>query len=263
MKKISLLIGLLVATLIPALSALAQTKTETTVSAEAAYDLALLSSVSSLADAYLLQTRLTLETLSRTEEVKSAQWARMERLVSTSVPPMLPQVLWFVQPDGTYYTSAEGLAGQNLSDRAYFNTLITGGLVCGDLVLSKSTGKKSVIIAVPVHRDGRVVGGMGASIFVDDLSQLLNARLNLPAGSLFYALAPDGLTAFHINPELDLVDPRQLQVPSLSAAVGTLLSRPAGVVTYEFKGAPRRVYFNTSPLTGWRVAFGRVLPKAQ
>ena len=215
MNKIPLLIGLLVATLVPASSSLAQTKTVPTGSTDAAYDQALLSSVCSLADAYLLQTRHTLETLSRTKEGQSAQWDLMERLVRAFVPPSLPQVLWFVQPDGTYYTSAEGLAGQNLSDRAYFNTLITGGVVCGDLVVSKSTGKKSVIIAVPVHRDGRVVGGMGASIFVDDLSQLLNSRLNLPAGSLFYALAPDGVTAFHIDPKLDFVDPTANPKPLL------------------------------------------------
>ncbi len=98
---------------------------------------------------------------------------------------------------------------------------------------------------------------------MDDLSQLLNKRLKLPAGSLFYALTADGLTAFHIDPKLDFVDPRQLQNPSLSDAVGTILSRTAGEVTYEFNGSPRRVYFNTSALTGWRVAFGRVLPIAR
>ena len=140
---------------------------------------------------------------------------------------------------------------------------MSGEAVCGDLVVSKSTGKKSVIIAVPVKIDDRVMGGIGASIFVDDLSQLLNERLKLPPGSLFYALTTDGLTAFHVDPKLDFVDPRQLQNPSLNEAVATILSRKAGEVTYEFNGSPRRVYFNTSALTGWRVAFGRVLQNAR
>ncbi len=258
MKKLPVLIGLLILALGPVPPACAQTKAA---GAEVICDRALLSAVGSLADAHLSQTRQTLEILARTAEVQSGQWERMKPLVTASLPPMLPQVLWFAQPDGAYHTSAGGQAAQKLIDRAYFPKLMAGEMVCGDLVVSKSTGKKSVIIAVPVTDGGRVVGGLGASIFVDDLSQLLKQQLQLPAGLLFYALAPNGLTAFHIDPKLDFVDPRELQNPSLSEAVRTILNGTAGEVTYEFNGAPRHVVFNTSALTGWRVVFGRVLSK--
>jgi hypothetical protein len=264
MKTIPLIIVSFTAmTLGLTLSACAETKPGPTTNTEAAYDQTLLSAIASLADAHLLKTRHTLEILARTAEVQSAQWERMQPLVSASVPPILPQVLWFALPDGTYYTSAEGLTDQNLSDRIYFPKLMASEMVCGDLVISKSTGKKSVIMAVPVKKDGRVVGGIGATIFADDLSQLLKEQLKLPIGCLFYALTLNGLTAFHIDPKLDFVDPRQLQSPSLSEAVGRIMEQPTGEVTYEFNGLPRRVVFNTSPLTGWRVAFGRVLPKAR
>lgn len=263
MKTSPLLIGLCIVTLNLTPPARAEIKTGADTSMEAAYDQALLSAVVSLADAHLSQTRQTLEILARTADVQSGDWKRMGRLVSASVPPVLPQVLWFALPDGTYYTSSGGLTDQKLSDREYFPKLIAGEPVCGDLVVSKSTGKKSVILAVPVIHDARVVGGLGASIFVDDLSQVLNERLKLPPGSLFYALTTNGVTAFHIDPKLDFVDPRQLQNPSLADAVGTILSQATGEVRYEFKGSPRQVYFNTSALTGWRVAFGRVLPQPQ
>jgi hypothetical protein len=263
MKPFVTFIGLCIVTLGLTSSASAGTTADPADSKQAACDQALLSAVGNLADAHLLLTRQTLETLARTEEVRSGQWELMKRLVCASVPAALPQVLWFTQPDGTYYTSAEGLAEQKLSDRPYFPKLTAGRTVCGDLVVSKSTGEKSVIIAVPVIREDRVLGGIGASIFVDDLSQLLKERLKLPADSLFYALTTDGMTAFHINPTLDFVDPRQLQNPSLSDAVKTILGQTTGEVTYEFNGSPRHVVFNTSPLTGWRVAYGRVLPKAR
>jgi hypothetical protein len=259
MKNISLLIGCFLVAL--SLDNSARALAAPPANAEAAYDDALLAAVGSLADAHLLQTRQALEILARTEEVQSGQWQRMERLVRASVPPTLPQVLWFAQPDGTYFASAGDVAAQKLSDRAYFPKLMVGETVCGELVVSKSTGQKSVIIAVPVKKDGQVMGGLGASIFVDDLSRLLNERLKLPPGSLFYALTPDGLTAFHIDPTRDFVDPRQLRNPALSDAVETILSQPAGEVTYEFNGSPRRVVFNTSALTGWRVVFGRIVRK--
>jgi hypothetical protein len=264
MKTIPLLIASFIAmTLGLTLSACAETQPGPTPGMEATYDQTLLSAIGSLADAHLMQTRHTLEILARTAEAQSAQWERMKPLVITSVPPILPQVLWFALTDGTYCTSAEGMTDLNLSDRSYFPKLMAGETVCGDLVVSKSTGKKSVIIAVPVKKNGQVVGGIGASIFADDLSQLLNEQLKLPTGTLFYALTLNGLTAFHIDPKLDFVDPRQLQSPSLSEAVGKILGQPKGEVIYEFNDSPRRVVFNTSPLTGWRVAFGRVLPKAR
>ena len=262
MKIFSLLSGLFIVVLGVIHPARAQMKAEPVARSEAAHDQALLSAVGALADAHLSQTLQTLEVLARTAEVQSAQWERMERLVGASLPPMLPQMLWFALPDGIYYTSAAGRAGEKLNDRPYFPKLMAGEAVIGDLVISKSTGQKSTIIAVPVKQDGQVVGGIGASIFVDDLSRLLNERLRLPAGSLFYALNADGLTAFHIDPKLDFVDPRQLQSPSLETAVGTILSQVSGEVTYEFNNSPRRVYFNTSSLTGWRVAFGRILSQA-
>ncbi len=262
MKNPIRIIGRLLVTLSLLTVASAQTNTDSAAGKNAAYDKALLSAVVSLADAHLLQTQHTLEILARTTEVQSGQWQQMERLVSAAPPPALPQVLWFVQPDGTYYTSAGGLARQKLTDRAYFPKLMAGATVRGDLVVSKSTGKKSVIIAVPVVKDGQTVGGIGASIFVDDLSQRLNDGLKLPTGSVFYALTTNAVTTFHINPKLDFVDPRQLDSPSLAQAVGTMLSQTSGEVTYEYNGTLRHMYFSTSPLTGWRVAFGRILPGA-
>ena len=237
----------------------AWSQTATASEKDNAYDLALLSAVSSLADAHLQQTRQTLEVLARTSEVRSGEWKAMEELVRSSVPSALPQIIWFVRPDGAYYTTTGGLADQKLSDRPYFPKLMSGHGVLGDLVVSKATGKKSVIIAVPVSIHGKIIGGLGASIFVDDLSRVINRSLKLPPHALFYGLATNGLTSFHINPTLDFVDPRNLQNPSLTAAAQEILNHTSGDVTYEYNGASRHVYFCTSPLTGWRIAYGRVL----
>jgi len=54
-----------------------------------------------------------------------------------------------------------------------------------------------VIVAVPVKRNGEVVGGLGGSIFLDDLSQRINDALALPKNLFYYALAPNGTTTLH------------------------------------------------------------------
>jgi hypothetical protein len=226
------------------------------------YVKSLLSALTGLVDGNLIQVRHTLEVLARCAEVRSGQWDTMQGIIQAAPLSSLPQVIWFALPDGTYYTSEKGLAGQKLTDRPYFPKLMAGQRVMGDLVISKSTGKKSIIVAVPVHSGGKVIGGVGASIFVDDLSLALNVILKIPDDLVFYGLSPDGLTVFHRDPKLDFVDPREQKSETLTKAVGTILTEKEGEVTYVYNNTTRRMFFTTSPLTGWRIVLGRILGSA-
>ncbi len=58
----------------------------------------------------------------------------------------------YVEPDGGYYTVQRDWTGLNLSDRGYFSALLMGGEVLGYQVLSRSTGKRSVVFATPVRK---------------------------------------------------------------------------------------------------------------
>jgi hypothetical protein len=223
------------------------------------YVTSLLSALTGLVDENLAQVRHTLELLAQCAEVRSGQWDKMQGLIQAAPLPSLPQVVWFALPDGTYYTSEKGLVSQKLNDRSYFPMLMAGQRVMGDLVVSKSTGKKSIIIAVPVQRGGTVIGGVGASIFVDDLSQALNSVLKTPDDLVFYGLSPGGLTVFHRDPKLDFVDPREQKSETLKEAAEMILAEKSGEVTYEYSGTTRRMFFTTSLLTGWRIVLGRIL----
>ncbi len=227
-----------------------------------AYERTILSALVGLVDGNLSQASHMLDVLAQTAKVQSGQWDQMRDLLRTAAAGQPPQILWFALPDGTYYTSDQGRAEQKLSDRPYFPKLMRGERVAGELVISKSTGKRSIIIAVPVQREGRMIGAVGASIFADDLSRSLNETLKPPPGSVFYGLAPDGLTTFHIDPKLDFVDPRKEPSETLRREAEKMLTQPSGEATYEYNGTMRHVYFTTSPVTGWRIVFGRILGPA-
>ena len=106
---------------------------------------------------------------------------------------------------------------------------MAGNKVLGDLVVSKSTGKKSLIVAVPVRSDGEVIGGVGATIFLENLSELLAEELGLSPGMTFYAVTSEGEVALHLE---------------------------TGLIMGENPPLPTNVVTKTSPLTGWRVALG-------
>lgn len=220
------------------------------------YASTVLSSFVALTEQEIRTVEHELAVLSMTEGVKSADWEMMRSILRTYQDSGFPGIVWFVLPDGNYYSLEKGLVGKKLSERNYFPGLMSGQSIAGDLVFSRSTGEKSVIVAVPVRRDGEVVGGLGASIFLDDLSQRINDALELPENLIYYALAPDGTTTLHRNTQLNFADPRVQGIESLRRAADKMLSTPEGDVTYQFEGTPRYAIYRVSALTGWKFAVG-------
>ncbi len=187
------------------------------------------SALAALADSHIRNFVSSMEALAETAEAESGDWEEMVDLLGRVGQTQVPAALWFVLPDGSYFTVDLGKTDKNLSDRSYFPGLMAGNTVLGDLVISKSTGKKSLIAAVPVMREGEVIGGLGASIFLDDLSRILVEELEMPDDMLFCATTEKGEVALHSNPELILEENPDL---------------------------PKNALFKTSLLTGWRFALG-------
>ena len=75
--------------------------------------------------------------------------------------------VWFVQPDGQFYTVEKGLTNLTLRDRQYFPRLMAGEEITGDLVISKTTGKRTAIVAVPIKKNGKIIGALGTSLAVE------------------------------------------------------------------------------------------------
>lgn len=187
------------------------------------------SSLVALADIYIESYINSLEPLAITQEVKSGQWETIMGLLEKVNSNQAGALLWFVLPNGSYYTVELGMTDQNLSDRDYFPGLMAGNEVLGSLVYSKATGKTSIIAAVPVVKEEEVIGALGASIFLDDLSTILAAVLDLPYDMVFGATDNEGTVALHSDTEL-IFD----QNPDI----------------------PHDAVFKTSPLTGWRFFLG-------
>jgi methyl-accepting chemotaxis protein len=214
----------------------------------------MLASLSSYTELRLESVRQCLQLLASTAEAQSARWDDIRPLVTGYQERDPSLAAWFALPDGTYYTASQGLMEVKLSDRAYFGDLLAGNIVHGALVISKSTGKRSAVIAVPVMKDGRMVAAVGASLFLELLSDQLSAMLSLPAGTSFFALSPDGLTALHSRQDRHFLDPRELGSPSLKEAAGQMLSTTEGHASYALDGVKKHVVYSSSAPTGWRFA---------
>lgn len=227
------------------------------VAAEARQALALdpgvgLNAYAALVEQELDSARNGLRVLAVTENVVSGDWDRIKgplaqfaKGISTSA------AVWFARPDGSYFTVEAGLTNENLKDRHYFPDLMDGKEIEGDLVVSKSTGQRSTIIAVPVRNDGHVIGALGVSLAMEKVAAFIDGKMRFPQPVMFYALDRHGQIALHRESTLLFDFAAELGSPTLTEAVKEMLSRPEGTVHYEFAGAERTAIFKTSGASGW------------
>ena len=214
----------------------------------------LLAAFASYTDLRLLSIRQSLGILASTTEAKSLKWKTMEPLLRGYQESDDGLIVWFVRPDGTYFTVDKGKVAKTLSDRSYFPPLMSGQIIDGELVVSKSTGKRSTVIAVPVMKGGKVVGAIGASVFLEKLADQVSTTLALPANISFFALAPSGLTALHKKTNREFLDPRDLGSPTLKKAANEMLTHQSGATSYMFDNVTKKAVYRSSPLTQWKFA---------
>jgi hypothetical protein len=211
-----------------------------------------LNALAALVDQQLDSVRNGLRILAATENVTSGDWDRMKTpLVQFAKDQPFSAAVWFARPDGSYFTVEAGLTNQSLKDRTYFPALMAGQEVAGDLVVSKSTGKRSVIIAVPVVQNAHVIGAVGASIALEKVATFIETVLDFPSQVMFYALDPRGQIALHRESGLLFEFATDLGSPTLTSAVKEILAKPEGAVHYEFQGAEREAIFKKSGAIGW------------
>ena len=218
-----------------------------------------LNAYEALVEGHLTGVLTGLRALAATDEAKSGIWLRIRaplEILGKRLPARA--AVWFVRPDGSYFTLAKGLTGKTLKDRAYFPVLLAGKDVEGSLVVSTSTGQRSIIVAAPVVRTGKVIGALGVSLSAVKLARQVAGQMGHQKNVIFYALDGKGQTALHYESSLIFAFPSDMGDKSLKSAVHTMLSKPKGVVNYMFRGQAKTVLFQRSKLTGWVFVLGTV-----
>jgi len=202
--------------------------TEKKIGSEATLEMGV-AGIAALADSHVKNSVTMLEVLAATKEVQSGDWEAMLPLLTKADEVMLPGPKWFGVPDGSYYVVGMGKTDKNISDRAYFSVVMSGSNTHSELVVSRSTGKKVLVVAVPVIREGEVIGILGISVSLEDLSSIIREQLKLSGGMVFYAVTAENKVALHTDKEMIFGD----EPEPLENSVELI-----------------------APFTGWRIALG-------
>ncbi|WP_198002630.1 cache domain-containing protein [Chlorobaculum parvum] len=174
--------------------------------------------------------------------------------------------VWYMMPDGRYFSTAKGgLTDQNLSDRAYFPTLKAGKEVLGELVISKSIGQRSIIVATPVFSaEGKLVAAIGVSVDAVKLAELVESRMTLPDNTYFYALdANTKVTLHRYQARLFKTVSEVGNDESLGDDFKKVMGKEQGVFDYSLNGKNMTSIFRKSPVLGWYFFIAQEAQEAQ
>lgn len=208
---------------------------------------------------YLSSVLATLKIVAESQEARSGKWDVVKPLITgVAVDVPAQAAVWYALPDGSYSTAEKGASGESLKDRDYFPALMSGKTVLGSLVVSKSTGHRSVIVAAPVTEGAITIAAVGASVRARLLSRLVEEATAMPPDLILYTLDPAGRTVLHRDPDKMFEYPSEQGDPGLRNAVTEMLSHPFGSLTYSYGGKERDAVFSASRLTGWKFVLVKV-----
>lgn len=211
-----------------------------------------------IGEGHLKKMADSLQVLALSDQARSADWKRIEEPLRELGTLNATALNWFALPDGSYWSAQNGREEGNLSTRAYFPKVLAGNTVLGDLVVSTATNKSVAIVAVPVRgAGGAVVGVLGASIYLDLLSERIREQMQLEENLITYAFDAVPILALDWDPKLIFTTPKELG-PEIDRAFAEMLSKTEGTVRYSFRGRQRTVVFRKSELLNWWFAVGRV-----
>lgn len=196
----------------------------------------------------------TLRVIAESNEAKSAQWDSVKPLLMRFSRDLeTAATAWFVRSDGSFYeTETGGIAEETLKNGPILSRVISAREIFGELVISPSTGDRSIIIAVPVYsRDDKVVGGVGISLRAKLLSQLVWEHLKLPDDEYFYAVESNARLVLHQNAERMFKTPRDVGDEALGKELRSVVQKNNGVLEYLLDGKKTTAIFERSPELHW------------
>ena len=207
--------------------------------------------LSTATDGKLREILRSYEVMAVTSEAQSGDWQAIRPMLATLEAKEPDTRTWYARPDGSYYTVADNLTSANLKSRLYFPVVLGGNESVGAVVVSYSTGKNAGIVAVPVISRGKVTGVLGASVYLDTLTDTL--RDSIPRPYSFYAINTAGTFALNsdkaqIVRNITTIGPDT----SFGQALDQIRTQYAGSAEYDDGGIHYAAQFTSSPLTGWR-----------
>ena len=169
-----------------------------------------------------------------------------------------------------FFADASGLSCNtsgtrpNVGERPYFKEVMSSGkTVISDPLISMSTNTAVAVVAVPVMKDGKRIGMIGATMPIQGLSDRVTA-IKIGKTGYAFALSSEGLVFVH--PDKNMIMKLNLATDgSLDANLRNLAQKmihsEKGLQRYEYKGVLK--YSSYAPIPGVKWSIGVTVPQEE
>jgi methyl-accepting chemotaxis protein len=156
-------------------------------------------------DQYLDRRMTEVQVLARSSDIQSTDAAAKNLFIRSFTEEMkIFDGNTFISPDGK--VSADTFpksVGIDLSERPFFKDGMAGKSSYSDIVIAKTTGKRSIVVASPVKsQSGQILGVLTGLVNVDQFTDTFLQNLNLGSGGYAILVDNKGLIQAHPNKEL-------------------------------------------------------------
>lgn len=200
----------------------------------------------------------TLEMIAMDEDIQSMDWNKQQPLLQKELEKTGFIDIAVVSPDGTARYSS-GTSDQ-LGDTDYVIKAMQGTNNVSDLIVSRVTGDLVLMYAVPIKKNGNIVGAL---IGCRDGAAMSNVISDIKCGENGYAymINSTGDVVAHPDSEKMLNQWNPIKeakndesLKSVAAASEKMLNEKAGVSTYSYLGNELYVAYDPVEGTDWILA---------
>ena len=195
-----------------------------------------------------------LKAFALTGDVHSRQWKKIKPLLVERERLAPEGRIWYLLPDGSYYTTVDDLTSKNLKSRSYFPGLIGGNPVLGTVVVSKSTGRTVAIAAAPIVDENHVKGALGTSIYLQNINDDIGKAFPLSTGNIYFAVDTQGTIALHSDGSLI-----GQKLSSMSEKLLPIIKSNSGKCGFAYEGKRWKVTWTTASDTNWKIVIASII----
>jgi len=208
--------------------------------------------------------RMELLRLSNDADIQSLDWTRMEHKLkaATEEKGKNYSYIFLALPDGTFYTTLNGLQTKKVNDRPYFKDIFEHGkdYVVTNTIISRVNGDAKFNLVVPVYSsDHKPKGLLAASVSLKILSKL-TSEIKIGEHGYGYVVDGTGMVIAHPDKEkllkFNIIHSDSLGYMGLANLGRKMLAGETGTGNYTSdKGERKHLIFTRIPDTpNWSLA---------
>jgi len=110
-------------------------------------------------------------------------------------------LVFTVGPDRIGVARSDNKPAMDYTDRKYITDVMTGKELSWETVISKTSGKPALVLALPIKVNGAVVGALGVTMAIEDISRIVAWK----AGQTGFAFLVDDKAKVVAHPSKELV----------------------------------------------------------